>query len=76
MGYLKELKNMENNMKKIILLLFVTLFLSGCYVTYRTPQNRRGLRPMWYSPRTHYGPFYSQPKRKNMKPHFNKEGRW
>lgn len=50
--------------------------MSGCYITFRTPQDRRGLRPLWYSPRTHHGPFYKQPRPKQMKPHFNKEGRW
>lgn len=63
-------------MKRVVLLLVIIISLSGCYVTYRTPQGRRGIRPMWYSPRTHHGPFYSYPKRKNIKPHFNKEGRW
>ena len=63
-------------MKKVILLLIVLISMSGCYITFRTPQDRRGLRPLWYSPRTHHGPFYKQPRPKQMKPHFNKEGRW
>ena len=60
-------------MKKLIALLIVMVTISGCYSTYRTPQNRHGLRPLYYSPRTHYGPFYRQPH--YVRPHFNR-GRW
>jgi hypothetical protein len=60
-------------MKKNFLLFFVAILMSGCYITYKTPQSRRGTRPFFYSPRTHHGPFYKHPKPKQMKPHFNKE---
>ena len=62
-------------MKKVILLLLVIITVSGCYTSYRVPYNRYGLRPFYYSPRTHHGPIYKHPKRNQMRPHFNKEGR-
>ena len=58
-------------MKNIFLLLLILIFTSGC-ISVRI-QNRHGLRPFYYSPRTHYGPFYKHPKPKQMRPHFNKE---
>jgi hypothetical protein len=63
-------------MKKIILLLIVTFSMSSCYVTYRTPYRNNGLRPLWYNPRTHHGPFYKHPKPKNIRPHFQPVHRW
>jgi hypothetical protein len=63
-------------MKKILLLLVLVISMSGCYVTYRTPQRYNGLRPLWYNPRTHHGPFYKHVRPKQMRPHFNPRGKF
>ena len=40
-------------MKKLILLLII-ISMSGCYITFKGPRNRYGVRPYIYSPRPHY----------------------
>ena len=40
-------------MKKLILLLII-ISMSGCYVTFKAPRSRYGIRPYIYSPRPHY----------------------
>ena len=41
-------------MKKLVLLLIIIISMSGCYVTFRAPHGRYGVRPYMYSPRPHY----------------------